>query len=61
MATLPDETRMILFEKNNVELDYHPELKVLEVRWIGVLDDPVVTHIREKIVEAPIFQRSDVA
>ncbi len=43
---------MILFEKNNVELEYHPELNVLEVRWIGVLAAPVVTQMIEKIIEA---------
>ncbi|PSR51965.1 hypothetical protein AHMF7605_29080 [Adhaeribacter arboris] len=29
---------MIVFESENFELEYHPEYKTLELRWIGVLE-----------------------
>ncbi len=42
---------MIVFERNNFELEFHPDLKILEVRWIGVLAEEDLKIIIHKIVE----------
>ncbi|MDQ3291933.1 MAG: hypothetical protein M3Q05_11660 [Bacteroidota bacterium] len=42
---------MIVFERNNIELELHPDLKILEVRWIGVLAEEDLKVIIYTIVE----------
>jgi len=42
---------MIVFERNNTELELHPELKILEIRWIGVMNEEDLKIVFYKILE----------
>ncbi|QMU30869.1 hypothetical protein [Adhaeribacter radiodurans] len=42
---------MIVFEKNNIELEVHPQFKIMEVRWMGVLEEEELKIMIHKIVE----------
>ncbi|PSR55748.1 hypothetical protein AHMF7605_20690 [Adhaeribacter arboris] len=42
---------MIVFEKNNIELELHLELKILEIRWIGGMNEEDLKVLFYKTVE----------
>ncbi len=42
---------MILFNQNNVEIEYHPETGILEVRWIRILQEHQLSSIWEEIAK----------
>lgn len=43
---------MIVFEDDYFELEYHPEDKILEVRWTGILDAESLVILIRQIVKA---------
>lgn len=42
---------MLLYEQNNVELEYHAEVNILEVRWMGILEPEPLRQMIHKIIE----------
>ena len=40
---------MIIYEVNTSEVEYHPELKVLEIRWIAPLEEDLMLLWRKAV------------
>ncbi|MDQ3292091.1 MAG: hypothetical protein M3Q05_12465, partial [Bacteroidota bacterium] len=51
METVKKEKHLILFTHNNIEVEYHHDIKTVEVRWIGILDEERFKTIWQKVAE----------